>query len=225
MTSANVWAVKAQYVGSKGFLEYLRAVRLRAQGCVRPESHVWITDLGRAPRRASTLYFHEWTHYMDADASYQVAWVVVSAETQREALRLALEGFKGETPLRKTARTCLEADIWLREAIVGEDTLLDMERHSLELAAQRQDELAEFIRTAEGQRIVEMLYRLQRIHEAERIPETIQEACEGLLSLALGRFLGADDPAAFQLPSFRDVHQEEAEGGEYFVEIDEDFDL
>jgi len=125
---------------------------------------------------------------MDAESSYQVAWIVVSAKTRREALQLSLEGFKGAAPPSQTARTCIEADIWLHEAIVGEDALLDMERHALESAAVRQDELAEFIRTKDGQRIIEMLYRLQRIHEGRSTPETIQSACEGLLSLAVGRF-------------------------------------
>jgi hypothetical protein len=218
--------MKAQYTGSKGFLKQLRDARIHQKGCVRPQSHVWVVDLGCKPRQAAHLYLHEWMHYLDSEGSYDVAWIVVSASTQRKATLLAHGGFQGgEFPLRQAARTFVEADIWLREAVVGQDVLLDMERHSLELAAQRQDELAQFIRTAEGRRIVEMLHRLRRIQQdTTRTPETIQEACEGLLSLAVGRFLGVEDPAEFTLPSFRSVH-EESEGGEYFVEIDEDFDL
>ena len=199
-------------------------MRLEAQGYVSPADHIWITDLGCAPKLASTLYFSEWVHYLDAESSYQVAWVVVSAETQRGAAYLSLGAFRGEISTCEIARNCREADIWLREAIVGEDTLLDMEQHNLELLAQRHDELAAFIKTAEGQRVVEMLYRLQRAYDADRTPETLQKACEGLLALAVGRFLGVGEPATFELSSFRDVHQDTDEA-DYFMEIDDDLDF
>jgi hypothetical protein len=218
--------MKAQYTGSKGFLKQLRDARIHQQGCVRPQSHVWIVDLGRKPRQASRLFLHEWMHYLDSEDSYEVAWIVVAAPTQHKATQLARGGFQGgEFPPRQTARTFTEADIWLQEAAVGQDALLAMERHSLELAAQRQDELAEFVLTIEGRRIVEMLHRLRRIQQdTTRTPETIQEACEGLLSLAVGRFLGVEEPAEFTLPSFRSVH-EDTDEADYFVEIDDDFDF